>query len=50
MAKTNEKCDFLITQFDKGLRDIVTQHTRNTLGHRGNAKYIESLIRKDLKL
>lgn len=48
--KDKEKCDFIITQFDKGLRDIVTQHTRNTLGHRGNAKYIEALIRKDLGL
>lgn len=45
-----EKCDFLITQFDRELRDIVTQHTRYTLGLRGSAKYIEGLIRKDLGL
>lgn len=48
--KEKQKCDFVITQFDKSLRDIVTQHTRDTLGHRGNAKYIEMLIKKDLRL
>lgn len=42
-----EKCDFLITQMDRKIRDAVTAHTRN-LGMRGNAKYIENLIRKDL--
>ena len=48
--KQKEKCDFVITNFNKELRDIVTQHTRNTLGLRGNATYLEALIRKDLRL
>ena len=48
--KEKEKCDFLITQFDRELRDICTAHTRNTLKYRGNARYIEELIRKDLDL
>ncbi len=47
--KEKEKCDFLITQFDRELRDICTVHTK-FLGHRGNARYIETLIRKDLGL
>ncbi len=48
--RDKKTCDFLITGFSKELRDICTQHTRNTLKYRGNARYIEDLIRKDLGL
>lgn len=50
MSKQKIKVDFLIRNFDREVRDAVTFHTQKVLGHKGNAKFIESLIRKALKL
>ena len=45
----SKRVTFTIYGFSRKIRDACTAHTRS-LGQRGNARYIERLIKKDIAL
>lgn len=46
----NNKTLLKVTNFDKDVRDALMHHCQEVLGHKGANKYLERLIKKDLKL